>query len=101
MPELLVQGLTLAAYGMGTVFTFLSLLVGATVVMSKSVNHLANRSVESETSVVPSTRSQPLTRATDAAINPEILAAITGAITAHRGNNSAQHDEGAESGNNK
>ena len=101
MPELLVQGLTLAAYGMGTVFTFLSLLVGATVVMSKSVNHLSNRSVESETSVVPSTRSQPLTRATDAAINPEILAAITAAITAHRGNNSAQHDEGAESGNNK
>jgi len=53
MPELLVQGLTLAAYGMGTVFIFLSLLVGATVVMSKSVNHLSNRSVENETSVVP------------------------------------------------
>ena len=101
MPELLDQGLTLAAYGMGTVFIFLSLLVGATAVMSKSVNQFLNQSVENRTPVVPMTKSQPLSRETDAAVSPEILTAITGAITAHRRNNSAARDMCAESGNNK
>lgn len=34
MPDLMTQGLNLALYGMGTVFFFLTLLVGATMLMS-------------------------------------------------------------------
>jgi oxaloacetate decarboxylase gamma subunit len=37
MSELLSQGLNLALYGMGTVFVFLTLLVGATILMSSLV----------------------------------------------------------------
>ena len=37
---LISQGLDLMLYGMGTVFTFLTLLVGVTTLMSKIVNGL-------------------------------------------------------------
>ncbi len=86
MPELLVQGLTLAAYGMGTVFTFLSLLVGATVLMSKSVNRFSGGVNQREISVTNGIQSEPGRLAGDGEVSPQLLAVITGAIAAHRQN---------------
>ncbi len=101
MPELLAQGLTLAAYGMGTVFTFLSLLVGATALMSKSVNHFSTRAAMNETFVAPLTGSQPSAKAPGGDVTPEILAVITGAITTHRLSNRSRRENIAEIANNK
>jgi oxaloacetate decarboxylase gamma subunit len=39
MPPLVSEGLNLALYGMGTVFVFLTLLVLATMLMSRLVAH--------------------------------------------------------------
>ena len=39
-PTLITKGLDLLLYGMGTVFTFLTLLVGITAAMSGLVNRL-------------------------------------------------------------
>ena len=52
MDSLLIsQGLDLMLYGMGTVFTFLTLLVGLTALMSKSVMRFSKEEpVEAEVS---------------------------------------------------
>lgn len=63
--DLINQGLTLMLVGMGTVFVFLTLLVGATTLMS----HLV-------------LRFRPADEAVDAA--DDDVAAITAAVVAHR-----------------
>ena len=40
--SLIAQGVDLLIYGMGTVFTFLTLLVGITSLMSSLVNRIAD-----------------------------------------------------------
>jgi len=59
------QGLTLMLAGMGTVFTFLTTLVFAMVLMSRALMLLQRTSDESE-------------------VTAEEVAAISAAITAHR-----------------
>ena len=49
---LISQGLDLMLYGMGTVFTFLTLLVGVTTLMSKTVNKLVVEQPETAVSSV-------------------------------------------------
>lgn len=68
MSPLVAQGLDLVIYGMGTVFVFLTLLVFATMAMSKLVLMLSR-----DESPVPA-----------AATERKKLAAITAAIHAHR-----------------
>jgi len=49
--SLISQGLDLLLYGMGTVFTFLTLLVGLTALMSRSVMHFSKEEpIEAEMS---------------------------------------------------
>ena len=64
MSDLLVEGLHLAMYGMGTVFVFLTLLVGATMLRSLLIG-----------------KTEPLP---DAALDGGTLAAIAAAIHQYR-----------------
>lgn len=74
--SLIAQGLDLMLYGMGTVFTFLTLLVGITSLMSMVVNKLV---VESE---VPADIPVPV--GTSAPVEPRIAKVIQAAINQHR-----------------
>ncbi|MGB0449437.1 MAG: OadG family protein [Porticoccaceae bacterium] len=73
---LITQGLDLMLYGMGTVFTFLTLMVGITTLMSMVVNKLV---VEAE--VVPDV---PVQAAATAPVEPRIAKVIQAAIDQHR-----------------
>ena len=65
-PDLMAQGLELMLAGMGTVFVFLTALVGATVLMSRLIMRIQ----------------PPADTGTD--IDHEEVAAIAAAITEHR-----------------
>ena len=67
MSDLMSQGLNLALYGMGTVFFFLTLLVAATMLMSK---------------LVPSAELEEIER--QGRVDSKIRAAIGAAIHQHR-----------------
>lgn len=73
---LITQGLDLMLYGMGTVFAFLTLLVGITTLMSVVVNKLV---VEVE--VLPGA---PVLHSTQAEVEPRIIKVIQAAIDQHR-----------------
>ena len=73
---LIAQGLDLMLYGMGTVFTFLTLLVGITTLMSMVVNKLV---VEAE---APADAPAPGSTATN--VEPRIAKVIQAAIDQHR-----------------
>lgn len=73
---LIAQGLDLMLYGMGTVFTFLTLLVGITSLMSQAVNRLVPEQAE----VV----SAPVAAMTEPTIEPRIVKAIQAALDQHR-----------------
>jgi len=73
---LIAQGLDLMLYGMGTVFTFLTLLVGITTLMSMVVNKLV---VEAEV-----TADAPAPISTGAPVEPRIAKVIQAAIDQHR-----------------
>ncbi len=73
---LIAQGLDLMLYGMGTVFTFLTLLVGITSLMSQAVNRLVPEQAE----VV----SAPVAAMTEQTIEPRIVKAIQAALDQHR-----------------
>ena len=73
MSDLMSQGLNLALYGMGTVFFFLTLLVIATMLMSRLVP------VEE---LEPSAGQQEIER--QGRVDPKIRAAIGAAIRQHR-----------------
>ena len=64
-------------YGMGTVFTFLTLLVGVTLVMSWLVNRLAPE----EMAVISASAQAPLVSET---IEPRIVNTIQAALDQHR-----------------
>ena len=69
MPPLISEGLNLALYGMGTVFVFLTLLVLATMLMSRLVAHPETAAVVA----LPADSADART-----------MAAITAAIHQHR-----------------
>jgi oxaloacetate decarboxylase gamma subunit len=73
---LISQGLDLMLYGMGTVFTFLTLLVGVTTLMSTVVNKLIIEQPEEAVS----TATAPL----KSAVEPRIAKVIQAAIDQHR-----------------
>jgi len=70
------QGLDLMLYGMGTVFAFLTLLVGITQAMSASVNKWAAAAVETASDQ----KSPDVT-----SVDSSIVTAIQGALDQHRG----------------
>jgi oxaloacetate decarboxylase gamma subunit len=73
---LIAQGLDLMLYGMGTVFTFLTLLVGITTLMSMIVNKLV---VEADV-----TPDAPVHGSAPASVEPRIAKVIQAAIDQHR-----------------
>ena len=73
MSELVSQALDLVFYGMGTVFVFLTLLVGMTILMSwilQSENHLGAARTDVDLA--------------GNAVDPKLIAAITAAVKRHR-----------------
>ncbi|MGB2360042.1 MAG: OadG family protein [Porticoccaceae bacterium] len=74
---MITQGLDLMLYGMGTVFTFLTLLVGITAAMSGMVNRFAED--EPEVATAGSVPSQ------SSGVEPRIAKVIQAAIDQHRG----------------
>jgi len=70
MSDLLLQGLNLALYGMGTVFVFLTMLVGVTALMSL----LLKAAPAAPSSVTPAAP----------AADPQLLAAVTAAVSEFR-----------------
>lgn len=75
MSELVSSGLELMAFGMGTVFTFLVILIFATSLMSKIVNKFAPEPV-----VVP----QPAVTAPTQGVDPQLLKVLAAAVKEHR-----------------
>jgi oxaloacetate decarboxylase gamma subunit len=78
--SLMQQGIDLMLFGMGTVFTFLVVLIGATVAMSAAVKLVAGKPLVStlQTSASVSDAGK--------AEQGELVAVITAAITQHRAN---------------
>jgi oxaloacetate decarboxylase gamma subunit len=74
---LISQGFDLMLFGMGTVFGFLTLLVGVTHLMSLSVNRI----------VSPAAGGVEMNKSAAAAVSmdPELVSAIQLAIDKHRG----------------
>lgn len=74
---LISQGFDLMLFGMGTVFGFLTLLVGVTHLMSSSVNRI----------VSPAVGGVEMNKSAAAAVSmdPELVSAIQLAIDKHRG----------------
>ena len=72
MSDLMSQGLNLALYGMGTVFFFLTLLVVATMLMSRLV----------PVAEIEPSAGQEIER--QGGVDPKISAAIVAAIHQHR-----------------
>ena len=70
MSDLLLQGLNLALYGMGTVFVFLTMLVGVTSLMSLLLK-AAPAAPSSFTPAAP-------------AADPQLLAAVAAAVSEFR-----------------
>jgi oxaloacetate decarboxylase gamma subunit len=75
MSELVSSGLELMVFGMGTVFSFLVLLIFATSLMSKIVNKFAPEPV-----VVPQTAVTAPTQGAD----PQLLKVLAAAVKEHR-----------------
>ena len=74
---LISQGTDLMLYGMGTVFTFLTVLVGITSLMSSVVNRLAPEDAE----VISASTA---TVATQGSVEPRSVKAIQAALDQHR-----------------
>ena len=77
--SLISQGLDLMLYGMGTVFTFLTLLVGLTALMSRSVMRFSKEEpVEAGANSVNH-------QIHDSVVDKRIVKVIQAAIDQHRG----------------
>ena len=74
--DLIQQGVDLMLYGMGTVFTFLILLVGAIYLMSLVITRFFPEPVQPEVAVQ---------MAPAMAVEPRLQAVIQAAIDKHRG----------------
>ncbi len=78
---LISQGLDLMLYGMGTVFTFLTLLVAVTTLMSKIVNTLVVEQPEITVSPIATGAGNLIAQST---VEPRIAKVIQAAIDQHR-----------------
>ena len=77
--ELMIEGLTLMVFGMGFVFTFLTLLVFATKAMSATVLRIAP--VEQVVSMPPVTMISP---SQNVANDPQLMAVLSAAVHRYR-----------------
>ena len=75
-PSLMEQGIQMMAFGMGTVFVFLTLLIFAT----KTMSHLVLRYFPEKQSEAPISQA----KAEGENHSPALIAAITAAVHAHR-----------------
>jgi len=87
--SLMQQGIDLMLFGMGTVFIFLVVLIGATVAMSAAVKLVAGKPLVS--TLQASASASASASVSDAgkaeqAEQGELVAVITSAITQHRAN---------------
>ena len=73
MPELVSQALDLVLYGMGSVFIFLTVLVGVTMLMSTLIGTDIGTDPGTNESGIPS-----------GSMDPKLLAAISAAVKRHR-----------------
>ncbi|WP_114417260.1 OadG family protein [Marinospirillum perlucidum] len=80
-PDLITEGLNLLILGMGFVFVFLTLLVVATTLMSKSINHFFPEAEEPAPAKAGKAAALPTEQ------NSEVIAAISAAIHLHRHRN--------------
>ena len=80
---LIEQGLSLTLFGMGTVFTFLTLMVFATTLMSRLVAKYAPEPEEPEVQSMPSSDKQAIGAAIGSVDNKTLMI-IKKAISAHR-----------------
>ncbi len=78
--ELINEGLSLMMFGMGFVFVFLTVLIFATSLMSKTVLAIAPE----EPASAPKRSTAPAAGTSDPASDPELLAVISDAIRQHR-----------------
>jgi oxaloacetate decarboxylase gamma subunit len=83
--SLMQQGIDLMLFGMGTVFTFLVVLIGATVAMSAAVKLVAGKPLVSTLQASASASVSDAGKA-EQAEQGELVAVITSAITQHRAN---------------
>ena len=79
---LIEQGLSLTLFGMGTVFTFLTLMVFATTLMSRLVAKYAPEPEEPEVQSMPSSDKQAI--GAIGSVDNKTLMIIKKAISAHR-----------------
>lgn len=89
--NLIDQGLNLMLYGMGTVFTFLTLLVFATTLMSSLIKRFAPVAEQADPHSAPRANAQaaepvnqPVNQSVNQPVNPQIVEAIRQAIAQHR-----------------
>ena len=81
--SLMQQGIDLMLFGMGTVFIFLVVLIGATVAMSAAVKLVAGKPL---VSTLQASASVSDAGKAEQAEQGELVAVITSAITQHRAN---------------
>lgn len=79
MENLVTQGVELAIFGMGTVFVFLTLLIFATLLMSKMVLRFGHEPSQATATAVTQHAGDPT--------QEELVAVISSAISRHRKNN--------------
>lgn len=77
--DIITQGFELMLYGMGTVLLFLTLLVGATTVMSRLMTRYFPDPAAPAVPARPAVGEQPAP-----AVAPRLVAAITAAMHQHR-----------------
>jgi oxaloacetate decarboxylase gamma subunit len=82
-PSLIDQGLQMMAFGMGTVFVFLTLLIFAT----KAMSALALRYFPEPTAPATAAVSTRAGASASEELNATLVAAITAAVHAHRAKN--------------
>lgn len=83
MDGLLDEGLGLMALGMGAVFLFLVVLIFATTIMSRLINHL----FPDTPAVLPVSSNRSVAQASSkAGVDVKMVAVITAAIHQHRNN---------------
>lgn len=75
-PSLVAQGLELMAFGMGTVFAFLTILVFITSLMSKLVTKFTPEEVAVPAPAAPALQTQ--------GVDPQLLKVLSAAVKEHR-----------------
>lgn len=77
--DLITEGFNLMLLGMGFVFTFLTVLVIATTLMSKIINRFFPQAAPA-----PASSARPAANTAAKGQQPEVIAAISAALRLHR-----------------